>query len=117
MRRNFGTIDDGTVTRYVLTCVWNPGEGRQLFEAMQGRFTHGEREACEERRASFLENGSLASHYPHAAETLEVRPVQCWPGHFDPITRWFESPEECEARVRMNEEREAARNLGREARK
>lgn len=94
------TLDDGTVTRYVLTCVWNPGEGRQLFEAMQGRFTFGGREAADARREEFLSNGSLQERFPHAAATLEVRPVQCWPGHFDPCGRYFDDEPELAHEVR-----------------
>lgn len=75
-----------SVTRYVLTCIWKdiPSAGRDFLEPRQGRYTYPDFATADAYRTVLLADGSLAARYPHAAATLEVRPVECWPGHFDP---------------------------------
>lgn len=98
-----------TETRYVLTCEWAPLEGRTLMLARQGRDTFPDFETADARRKGFIENGSFEARYPHAATTLEVRPVECYamqdgtPG--DPITCWFETDAEFDARQAAREVR------------
>lgn len=79
--------------RYVATYVNKDGE-RTMIGPAQGRHTYAtEREARAQIDAMRTNNGprTLADAFGEgAAATFEVRPVECWPGHNDPKTVWFE---------------------------
>jgi len=82
-----------TVTRFVVTHV-NTHNMRSMTFAHQGRNTHATREEAEANMAAVL-NGANGNDIPgvygaQSVDTFEVRPVECYPGHFDPITRYFE---------------------------
>lgn len=70
------------VTRYVVTHVNADGQ-RQMTWAAQGRNTHATREEAERALVALHENNAphILAKYPH----LEVRPIECYPGHFDPV--------------------------------
>lgn len=79
-----------SVTRYVVTIVDKTGT-RTLAFAAQGRNTY----ATPELAQAWIE-ACKANNHPESLkrffaypESLEVRPVECYPGHFDPMTRYF----------------------------
>lgn len=82
-----------SVTRYVLTYV-NTNGMRQMLGAAQGRNTYETEAAATQHLQATLENNSsdLLEHtYGHPSRgNIEVRPVECWPNHFDPKTVWFD---------------------------
>lgn len=73
------------IIRYVIT--HNTQGTRTLAFPKQGRYTHETEE--EAQRSLDLFRGGLERSLGY--QNLEVRPVECWPGHFDPKTRWFET--------------------------
>jgi len=79
-----------SVTRYVVTHVNKDGM-RTLAHAQQGRCTYATPEEAQAwidaARANTSNN--LQSVYPRP-DTLEVRPCECWPVHFDPKGVWFD---------------------------
>lgn len=81
------------VRRYTVTHV-NPQGMRRLSFSMQGRYTWATPEEAEEQLRLLLDFNSvdrLVSAYgPQAIGTFEVRPVSCYPGHFDPLGMWFD---------------------------
>jgi hypothetical protein len=70
-------------TRYVITTK-RPGATRTLAEAMQGRYTYSTPEEAAWRAKA------ITSNTPELYPDLEIRPVECHDGHFDPKTCWFE---------------------------
>jgi hypothetical protein len=81
------------IIRYVLTYVNDRGV-RTLLDPAQGRFTYAR---CEEAEAFLRE--FLSANTPERLQgvfgkdcvgTFAVRPVECWPQHFDPKTCWFD---------------------------
>lgn len=80
------------VTRYVVTHIDRDGM-RRLFGPAQGRFTH---ETAEEAQAHIdaiiNNNGAQTLHDVYGPQDLklEVRPCECWPGHFDPVGIYFD---------------------------
>jgi hypothetical protein len=83
-----------SVVRWVLTHV-NLAGLRTLTNPTQGRYTHATyRDADDELRAFLRNNGvsTLATVFgPQSLGTFEVRPVDCWPVHFDPKGVYFEA--------------------------
>lgn len=80
------------VTRYVVTHVDKDGR-RTLCGPAQGRCTKEAPEEAQQLLDSMMQNnrvegGRLAGVY---GLPLEVRPVKCYPHHFDPINIWFDS--------------------------
>lgn len=75
------------VVRYVVTYV-NPEGMRELWDAMQGRYTYSTREEAQARIDAVQKNN--APHILAKFGPLEVRPVECYPVHFDPKTRYFD---------------------------
>lgn len=76
-------------TRYVVTHVGKDGQ-RTLAHAMQGQHTYAtRREAADWIASAFIVNGAerLQQFY---GLPLEIREVECWPGHLDPKTCWFD---------------------------
>lgn len=79
---------DLAVTRYVVTQERNGT--RTLAEPAQGRYTYPTAEDAEDRM-KILQIGGIARAIGTAtASTLEVRPCECWPGHFDPKGIYFD---------------------------
>lgn len=82
-----------SVTRYVVTHIGTKGM-RMLTLGQQGRYTYATSEEAEEVMDAIL-NGENNNDIPgvygeQSLGTFEVRPVPCYPGHFDPKTRWFD---------------------------
>jgi hypothetical protein len=66
---------------------------RTLTLGMQGRCTYATPEEAEGMKDVILNgaNNDIAGVYgKQALGTFEVRPVPCYPVHFDPQTRWFD---------------------------
>ena len=81
-----------SVTRFVITHVGTKGM-RTLTEPRQGHYTYATRGEAESKLDAIL-NGANNNDIPgvfgeQAVGTFEVRPVPCYPGHFDPKTCWF----------------------------
>jgi len=79
-----------SVTRYVVTYI-KPGLGRILADSRQGRRTYATPEEAQERLDTVwgdptANNMDLWGEDPQ----FEVRPVPCYPGHFDPKTMYFD---------------------------
>lgn len=83
------------VVRYVVTQIDRAGN-RALALAMQGRYTHDTPEAAAAELAAITANNSpaaLASVFGDVSR-LAVRAVVCYPGHHDPIGRYFDADAE-----------------------
>ena len=81
----------GYPVRYVATRINSDGM-RQLASAMQGRHTYATPEEAQAWIDAIKANNSpdrLADIWG-AEPSLEVRPVVCYPGHFDPTTCYFD---------------------------
>lgn len=79
-----------TVTRYVITHVTRSGM-RQMTFAAQGRNTHETQEQAEERMRLVLGANSAATIARIYGDDpcFEVRAVECYAGHFDPVNSVF----------------------------
>lgn len=82
------------VIRYVVTHINRDGR-RTLCGPAQGRLTRATPDEAEKNLADMMANNRmdgdrLAGVY---GLPLEVRPVKCYPGHFDPQTVWFDDAE------------------------
>jgi hypothetical protein len=82
------------VIRYVVTHINMEGM-RTICGPAQGRFTKEKPEEAQELLENMMKNnsvegGQLAGVY---GLPLEVRPVKCYPGHFDPIRIYFDTDE------------------------
>lgn len=80
------------VIRYVVTHLAKDGL-RTLCGPAQGRLTHETPEGAQQHLDSMMQNnqiegGLLAGIY---GLPLEVRPVKCYPGHFDPMGIYFDT--------------------------
>lgn len=83
-----------SVTRYVVTHVGTKGV-RCMTHAQQGRNTHethgGAARAMVDLLNVEVNQNDIPGIYGEQAEgTFEIRPVACYPGHFDPQTRYFD---------------------------
>lgn len=76
------------VTRYVVTHIGK--HGRTLAHACQGRCTYATPEEARAWIDAALKNNSMDTLRSAYGFPLEVRPVRCWPGHFDPTRIYFE---------------------------
>jgi myo-inositol-hexaphosphate 3-phosphohydrolase len=80
-----------SVTRYVGTYVNKDGE-RTLMTAAQGRNTY----ATEAEAQAWVDAVAANNSADNIRQTFgdnpqfEVRPVPCYPNHFDPQTVWFD---------------------------
>jgi hypothetical protein len=84
-----------SVTRYVVTHVNTKGERVMTAHARQGRFTHATPEEAEAELKAILNVEVNQNDIPgvfgeQAVGTFEVRPVPCYPGHFDPQTCYYD---------------------------
>lgn len=80
-----------SVIRYVVTHINKDGM-RTLAHAQQGRNTYETPEAAQAWINAAKANNTVAtlqSVYPNP-DSLEVRPCECYPGHFDPKGIYFE---------------------------
>ena len=77
-----------TVTRYVITHQANGV--RRLTLPMQGRETYTTAAEAQQFLEAIRLGGIDRVIGEGAVKSLEVRPVPCYPGHFDPMTMWFE---------------------------
>lgn len=92
-----------TVIRYVPTYVNKDGM-RTLVLGAQGRWTWETPEGAQAWLDAMLEGGHLnekgepvRNNSPKSIRQLygdnpqfEVRPCECWAGHFDPVGVWFD---------------------------
>lgn len=78
-----------SVTRYVITHM-NKAGMRTLASPMQGRCTYATEGEAQSALADMLANNSTERLQEVFGLPLEVRPVPCYPGHFDPQTCWFD---------------------------
>lgn len=84
--------NDAYVTRYVVTNLMvmpNREIVRTLTFPAQGRYTYATEEEAQAQLDLFkpsLREKILGKR----ADTLEVRPCRCWPGHFDPKGIYFD---------------------------
>lgn len=85
-------VSDGGVIRYVIThlTVDNVASARQLAGPMQGHRTHATFSDAKHAIKAIMENNSESTLRSVYNLPLEVRPVECYPGHFDPKTCWFD---------------------------
>lgn len=79
--------NQGTVTRYVVTHL-NNGK-RTLAHSALGRDTYATRAEAKAwitsaRKANGARLGEILG------EPLEVRACECWAGHFDPVSIYFD---------------------------
>jgi len=80
-----------SVTRYVATYVNAHGE-RVLMRPAQGRNTFDGPMAAQEWLEAVTQNNSRDTIRQIWGDDpqFEIRPCPCWPGHFDPQTRYFD---------------------------
>ena len=81
-----------TVTRYVATVVNKDGT-RTLMSPAQGRFTYATAEEAQEWLDAIMSNNApdrIASIWGAHDLKPEVLPCECWAGHFDPVSIYFD---------------------------
>lgn len=82
------------VTRYVVTHINKDGMRTLSASASQGRFTNATWEDAEVSLRNLTSNNSTDTlkqvFGPQCIGTFEVRPCPCYPGHYDPMTIWFD---------------------------
>ena len=76
-------------TRYVVTHLNRQGM-RTLADPQQGRYTYQTPEQAQARLDAILTNDSKKTLDQTFGFPLEVRPVECWPVHFDPKGVYFD---------------------------
>lgn len=77
--------------RYVVTHVGGDGL-RTLLDPAQGRYTFATEAEAKARTDALLANNDpefLKGIFGDLSK-IEVRPCECWPGHFDPIGVYFD---------------------------
>lgn len=83
-----------SVTRYVITHLDKQGHRIMSAPARQGRYTHETAAEAQAVLKSMTDNSDPATlrqvHGSQARGTYAVRPCECWPGHFDPQTYYFD---------------------------
>lgn len=86
-------IEISEVIRYVVTNLMGlPPDGapvRTLTFPAQGRYTY-ETHADAQAQLDLFKPGLRQKILGDRADTLEVRPCKCWPGHFDPRGIYFD---------------------------
>lgn len=78
------------VTRYVVTHINKEGM-RTLCGPAQGRNTHETAEDAQDHLDAMMQNNRMEGELLAGVYglPLEVRPVKCYPGHFDPMGIYF----------------------------
>jgi hypothetical protein len=79
------------IIRYVVTHIDLKTKLRTLAHPCQGRHTYATAEEAQAWIAAAMEANGEKRLRELFGFPLEVRPVECWPNHFDPKTCWFES--------------------------
>ncbi len=86
-------IEISEVIRYVVTNLMGlPPDGapvRTLTFPAQGRYTYATH-ADAQAQLDLFKPGLRQKILGDRADTLEVRPCKCWPGHFDPRGIYFD---------------------------
>jgi hypothetical protein len=77
------------VIRYVVTHLDKEGR-RVLAHPRQGRHTYATPGEAQAWIDAALKNNSESTLRSVFGFPLEVRPVECFPGHFDPMTMYFD---------------------------
>lgn len=81
------------VWRWVVTHIGRDGT-RRMTDDLQGRYTRATKEEAEERARDIVasnRDGVVVDVFgPQAEGTFEARKVHCYPGHFDPMSAFFE---------------------------
>lgn len=78
------------VKRWVITNMTRKDGGVRVHTfARQGKNTYATKEEAEEKMRLF-EPDLRSRIHGDIADTLEVREVWCWPGHFDPCNFWLD---------------------------
>lgn len=75
--------------RYVVTHIGRGGM-RTLAHTAQGRFTYATAAEAQAWIDSAMRNNSPDKLRSVYGMPLEVRPVECWPGHNDPRQCYFD---------------------------
>jgi len=83
------SMQAASVIRYVVTHVNKDGM-RTLVDKQQGQFTYATAALAQARLDAFTANNTPEQLAQYFGLPLEVRPVECWPGHFDPKSIWFD---------------------------
>lgn len=84
------------VIRYVVTIPCKDGIGRTLLGPAQGRHTHATSTEAQAWIDGYFANNSKAT-IDEIGTDLQVRPCNCYPGHFDPMNVYFDMPDSQEA--------------------
>lgn len=77
------------MVRYVVTHINKDGV-RTLAQAMQGRYTYDTPEKAQKWIDDILQGNNATTINGLYGLPFEVRPVNCYEGHFDPKTCWFD---------------------------
>jgi hypothetical protein len=81
--------------RYVITHLDKKAGMRTLAEPMQGRFTYETAEQAQAQLDAIMAGNNKEKLESLFGLPLEVRPVPCWPGHFDPMVCWLDIEAPC----------------------
>lgn len=88
--RHLKVVREGTVKRFVITHV-GKYDLRCLTFAKQGRNTYETRAEAQALLDLYKKPGGLERVLtPAQMATLEVREVDCYPGHFDPVSYYMD---------------------------
>lgn len=81
-----------TVTRYCVTHLDREGR-RALSYPAQGRYSFATEKEAADLATAISGNNSVSNIVqvfgPQALGTFEARPVECYAGHFDPVSIWL----------------------------
>jgi hypothetical protein len=88
------------VIRYVVTHIGKHGM-RTLCGPAQGRFTKETAEAAQSLLEDMMKNNRMEGELLAGVYglPLEVRPVKCYPGHFDPMGIYFDTEDALEKAI------------------
>ena len=75
--------------RYVITHINKDGR-RTLAQAMQGQYTYSTKKEAQHMINAMMKNNSMDTLTSVYRLLLESRMVDCYEGHHDPKTRWFD---------------------------
>ena len=65
-----------------------------MVDPQQGQYTYAHARDAQSRLDAMMRGNDEARirevYGPNALGSFQVRPVACYPGHFDPMTCWFD---------------------------
>lgn len=95
------------VIRYVVTHI-NKDDMRTMCGPAQGRCTHATAEEAQELLDAMMKNNPMKDELLAGVYglPLEVRPVKCYPGHFDPIGVYFDTEGYAERMIQQEADRQ-----------